>query len=110
MTDKRFSVRFFDECPHTKCQQPGRLQSSVPYVANVELSGNLVRAVVVVAAVLGSDTAEALGTPRTVTRGTRGSRSAKYGRSLRELAASSQTRLKDYIIPMLLARDTPKQS
>ena len=68
---------------------------SSPYAANVAASGNLGKAVVVLAAVPGSETVEALVTPSVVTRGTRAYKSAKHGRSPRELAPDSQTRLTD---------------
>ena len=92
MTAKRFPVRFFDECSHHKCQQqPRRRKPLGPHAANAP-SGNPVKAVVVVAAVLGSETAEVLATLNFVIRGTKGSKPAKHERSLRGLAANSQTR------------------
>ena len=78
MTAKHFPVRSFDECPHAKHQQPPRrLQPSVRYAANAASSRNLGKAVVAVAAVLGSETAEVLVTPSLITRGTRASGYAK---------------------------------
>ena len=65
------------------------------YAANVVASGNLGKVVVVVAAVPGSETAEVLVTPSSVTRGTRAYRAAKHGYSPRELVVDSQTRLTD---------------
>ena len=75
MTLKRFSVLFFEH------QQPQRRRPSVTYVPNVAPSRDLVKAVVAVAVVLGSETAEVLVTQNFVIRGTRASRSAKHGRS-----------------------------
>ena len=76
-------------------QQPWRRRQSGPYAANAVTSPNLAKTVVVVAAVLGSESAEGVVTSSLVTRGTRASRPAKYGRSPRELAVDSQTRLND---------------
>ena len=77
-----------------KYYQSRRRRPLSPYAINVAPSRNLEKAVVVVAAVLGSETVEVPATPSSVTRGTRASGSAKHGRSPRELAADSQTRLK----------------
>ena len=95
MTAKRFSVRFSVIIPTCKHQQPPRRRRPDQYAANAASLGNLGKAVVVVAAVLGSETAEVLVMPSSVTRGTKASRSAKHGHSPRELATDSQTRLND---------------
>ena len=63
------------------------------HAANAVPSRNLGKAVVVVAAVPGSETAEVLATPSSVTRGSRASMSAKHERSPRELAPDSQISL-----------------
>ena len=75
-------------------QQP-RQRASVSYAPNVASSKNLGKAVVAVAVVLGSETAEVLVVPSSVTRGTKASRPAKHGHNLRELATDSQTRLNE---------------
>ena len=67
---------------------------SGPCAANAALSKNLGKAVVVVAAVLGSEIADALTMSSSVTRGTRASGPAKHGDSPKELAPDRQTRLK----------------
>ena len=59
----------------------------------MEPSRNPAKLVVVVAAVLGSETVEVLGTPNSVTRGTRASRSVKHEHSPRELVAECCLRL-----------------
>ena len=92
MTADRFAVRFSDTMPTCKYQQ-SRRRPSGPYATNVAKSQNPGKAVVVVAAVLGPETAEMLGTSGSITRGTKASRSAKHGLSPRELAADSQSRL-----------------
>ena len=94
MTTKRFSVRFFDEYPHKYHQPRPRRRPSGPNAANAAPLRNLGKAVAVVAAVLGPETADVLVTSL-ITRGTKASRSAKYVRNPRELAADSQTRLND---------------
>ena len=78
---------------HMYTHQQPRRRPQVPYAPNVAPSRNLGKVVVVVAAVLGPETVEVLVTPNLVTRGTRASRSAKHGRSPRELLGDSQTRL-----------------
>ena len=87
-----------------------KYQQPRPYAANAGPSRNLGKAVVVVAAVLGSETVEAVVTPSLITHGTKASGSAKHGRSPRELAADSRTRLNDYTLPMVFTRGTPKRS
>ena len=58
-----------------------RRRPSVPYVPNVAPLGNLGKAVVAVAVVLGSETAEVLATQKYATHGTRASGPAKRGHS-----------------------------
>ena len=58
-------------------QQPRR-RPSVPYAPNAALSRNPGKIVAVVAVVLGSETAEGMGTLSLITRGTRASRPAKH--------------------------------
>ena len=60
-------------------QQPRQRLPSVTHARNAGPSRNLGKAVVVVTAVLGSETAEELVTQKAVTRGTRASALAKYG-------------------------------
>ena len=62
---------------------------SSPYAANVAASENLGKLVAVLAVVLGSESAEVLVTPSFVTRGTRASRPAKHGHSLRQHSDTS---------------------
>ena len=96
MIVKRFHVRCFDEHSHHKCQQQSRRRNPLgPHAANAVSLRNLVKAVVVVAAVLGSETADVLVTPTLITRGTKACMSANYGHSSRELAADSQRRRND---------------
>ena len=78
-----------------KYQQSRLRWSPSPYAANAAASGNLGKAVVVVAAVPGSEIVELLVTPSAATRGTKASKSAKHGRSPRELTTDSQTRPND---------------
>ena len=68
---------------HTcKYQQP-RGQPSVPYVSSAASSGDPAKAVVAVAAVLGSEIAAVLVTAKLSTGGTRACRPAKHGHSSR---------------------------
>ena len=94
----------------TYTHEQSRRRQSVWYVPNAAPSRNPEKSVVVVAVVLGSETAEVLVTPSLITRGTRAFRSAKQWLSPRELAADTHTRLNDYTLPMVLTRQTPKQS
>ena len=69
-----FLLDEFGHFPHymrcTHIQQPGR-QLSILYAPNAAPPGNLGKAVVVAAVVLGSETAGVLVTPSLITRGTR---------------------------------------
>ena len=73
--------------------EQSRRRQSVWYATNAAPSRNLGKSVVVVAVVLGSDTAEVPITPIFIARGTRASRPAKHGRSSRrQPSADRQTR------------------
>ena len=92
MTAKRFSVRFFDAYPHMNTiHQPRRRRPSVPYAANVAPLGNLGKAAVAVAEVLGSENAEVLVTQDFNTRGTRASRPVKHRQDPRQSAVRNYT-------------------
>ena len=65
-------------CLTNEHQQPRQRWPSVPYAPNVALSRNLVKTVVAVAVVLGSEAAAALVTQNFVIRGTRACRPAKH--------------------------------
>ena len=81
MTKQRL-LRVFLFISLTNEHQQPRRRPSVPYVSNAAPSRNLGKAVVAVAEVLGSETAEVLVTQKAVvTRGTRASGPAKHGRS-----------------------------
>ena len=73
-------------------------------------SRNLGKVVVVAAVVLGSKAVDVKGTPSSVTRGTTAFRYAAHGHSPKELAGDSQTRINDLTLPVVLTRETPKQS
>ena len=77
-----FVVSVSDQCP-PKRHQHERRRPSVQYAPNAASSRNLGKAVVVVAAVLGSETAEVLVTQNSVARGTRASRPAQHSLSPR---------------------------
>ena len=95
MTAERFCYLFLWPILTYKYQQSHRRRPSGLNASNAVPLGNLGNAVVVVAAVLGLETAAMLATPSSVTLGTTAFRSANSGRSPRELAAESQTRLND---------------
>ena len=79
---------------HIKHQQAVR-PPSVPCVPNAAPSGNLVKTVVAVATVLGSETAELLGMQNSVSRGTGASRLAKHGRGWRQSGVNNHTLAKN---------------
>ena len=79
----------------TYTHEQSRRRQSVWYAADAASSRNPGKTVVALAVVLGSETAEVLVTSSSVTLGTRAFRCVKHGRSPRELAADSQTRLKE---------------
>ena len=89
--------------------QQTRRRSPVLLAQDAAPSGNLAKAVVVAAEVLGSKTVEVPVTPSSVTRGTRAFRYAAHGHSPKELAGDSPTRLNDLTLPVVLPRETPKQ-
>ena len=85
-----FPFRIYVE-PITQCehlQSPPR-QKSVPLVPHAAPSRNLGKAVVVVAEVLGLETAEVVVTPTLVTRGPRASGPAEHGSSPSQSLANS---------------------
>ena len=78
--------------PMSQHQQPRR-RSSAPRVPNAAPSVKPEKSVVAVAEVLGSATAEVLGTRNPITRGTRASGYAKHGRSPRQPSANNSRTL-----------------
>ena len=84
--------------PHKRSQR----RQPVWCAPSAEPSRNLGKSVVVVAEVLGFETAEVVVTPSSITRGTGASGSAKHGRSPRQHSATSQMLINKKVLPLLM--------
>ena len=92
MIIKCFSVfRLFRLLMPTYKHQHSRLRPSAPHALNAASSGNPGKSVVAVAAALGSETAEVLGTQNFFIRGTRAFGPVQHAHSPRQPSASSRT-------------------